>query len=69
MGLTLIFNWKGKSRAGKTRSQVEGELRKSGFGASLTDEQLDKTKFIERKWKERHGVEGFVHQDQADKVK
>ena len=69
MGLTIIFNWKGKSQAGRTRSQIEAEIRKSGFGASLTDEQLDKTKFIERKWKEKYGQEGFVRQDQADKVR
>jgi hypothetical protein len=60
---------KGKTQAGRTRSQIETEIRKSGYGASLTDEQLDKTKFIERKWKKRYGAEGFVHQDQADKVK
>lgn len=68
MGLTLIFNWKDKSQVGRMRSEIERELRKSGWGQSLTDEQLDKTKFIERKWKERHGTEGFVRQDQADKV-
>ena len=69
MPLTILFRWKGKSQAGRTRSEIETELRKSGFGQSLTDEQLDKTKFIERKWKEKHGAEGFVHQDQADKVR
>lgn len=60
---------KDKTKFRPVRSEIEKEIRKSGFGASLTDEQLDKTKFVEKKWKERYGAEGFVRQDQADKVK
>ena len=69
MSLTLIFNWKGRTKPLRTRSKTEKALREAGWGQSLTDEQLDKTEFIERKWKERYGAEGFVHQDQADKVR
>jgi len=39
---------------GKTRSEHEENMRKE-WGGSITDEQLDKLKFIERKHKERTG--------------
>jgi hypothetical protein len=65
----MYFIIKGKSKLRPIRSEIEKELRKAGYGASLTDAQLDKTKFIERKWKEKYGAEGFVRQDQADKVR
>jgi hypothetical protein len=65
----IIIGWKNKKKLKPVRSEIERELRQSGWGASLTDEQLDKTKFIERKWKEKYGAEGFVRQDQADKVR
>jgi hypothetical protein len=58
-----------RNKVGRTRSEIEKEIRRSGFGQSLTDEQLDKTKFVEKRWKEKYGVPGFVHQDQANKVK
>jgi hypothetical protein len=39
---------------GKTRSEQEKNLRSEGM-RSLSDEQLDKVKYIEKKYKERTG--------------
>lgn len=55
---------------GKTRSEQEGNLRKEGWGKTLTDEQLDKCKFLERKLKEKYGVDkNFLKPGDIDKVK
>ncbi|KKK98554.1 hypothetical protein LCGC14_2641560, partial [marine sediment metagenome] len=48
---------KGKNshdKFGKTRSEQEGNVRKE-WGQTMTDEQLDKLKFAERKIKGRNG--------------
>jgi len=47
MSLTLIFAWKGSGLKSR-RSNHEKELRGEGYGATMTDEQLEKLKFVER---------------------
>lgn len=54
---------------GKRRSEIEQELQKEGWGASLTEEQIDKARFLERKIKETHGADkSFIRKDLVDKV-
>ena len=48
MGLTLIFKWKGTGLKVR-RSDKEKILEKEGWGSSLTEEQMDKLDFAERK--------------------
>lgn len=42
---------------GRTRSSVESELREAGWGQSMTDEEQDKSKFLEREVKEKYGAD------------
>jgi len=66
MSLQIII--RGKKNFGKTRSEQEKNLRKD-WGPTLTDEQLDKIKFIEKKAKEQTGSEhNFFTPIDADKV-
>jgi len=54
---------------GKTRSEQEENLRKE-WGSTITDEQLDKLKFHERKIKEKTGLKkNFVRGQVIDRVK
>jgi hypothetical protein len=54
---------KGKSKFGRTRSEQESNLRKEGM-SSLSDEQLDHMKFVEKKLKDNTGsTDNFVRQD------
>lgn len=54
---------------GKSRSEQEGNLRKE-WGPTMTDEQLDKVKFLEKKAKEAVGAErSFFGPSEADKIK
>jgi len=54
---------------GKTRSEQERNLRREGM-ASLTDEQLDKCKFLEKHAKKDLGSKkNFFDQSTIDKVK
>lgn len=41
---------------GKHRSEIEKNLRKEGWGKTLTDEQLDKCKYMEKKMKREQNV-------------
>jgi hypothetical protein len=53
---------RGKSKFGRTRSEQEINLRKEGM-QSLTDEQLDRCKFLEKKFNnETGGKESFAGQ-------
>jgi hypothetical protein len=53
-------------RYGKTRSEHEENLRKD-WGGSMSEEQLDKLKFMERKRKEKFGFDKqFVGQEAVD---
>jgi len=47
---------KNKNKLGKTRSERETNLRKSGFGRTMSDEDLDKCKYLEKKSKEEIGA-------------
>lgn len=51
---------------GKTRSEQEKNLRKAGWGKGLTDEQLDKAKYLEKKIGQKHS---FLPQPVIDGVK
>jgi hypothetical protein len=53
---------KGKTKFGYTRSEQEQNLRKEGM-VSLSDEQLDRCKFLEKKFRnETGGKESFAGQ-------
>jgi hypothetical protein len=59
----MEFIIKGKAKFGRTRSEQETNLRKEGM-RSLSDEQLDHTKFVEKKVKDGTGsAENFIRQD------
>jgi hypothetical protein len=54
---------KGKAKFGLTRSEQESNLRKEGM-RSLSDEQLDKCRFIEKKYREATGsAQNFINQN------
>jgi hypothetical protein len=60
---------RGKTKFGRSRSEREDNIRKE-WGRTMTDEQLDKVKFLEKKSKEIIGAEttNFTPSD-ADKIK
>ena len=59
----------GKS-LGKTRSEQEENMKNEGWGRTLTDEQLDKCKFAEKKFKDKYGSDqNFLSQVIIDRVK
>lgn len=54
---------------GKTRSEHEENMRKE-WGHTMTDEQLDKLKYLERKKKDKLGIDKhFTTLIDVDKVK
>jgi uncharacterized membrane protein YcgQ (UPF0703/DUF1980 family) len=57
-----------KNSFGKIRSEQEQNIRKE-WGATVTDEQLDKIKFIEKKIKEFNGSNtNFIGTIETEKV-
>jgi hypothetical protein len=53
---------RGKSRFGRTRSEQEANLRKE-WGPTMSDEQLDRARFLEKKIKDKTGSsDNFVGQ-------
>jgi len=55
---------------GKTRSEIETNLYKEWGTRAMSEEKLDKLKFLERKRKEKWGFDKqFIGQDQVDRVK
>jgi len=67
MSLQIII--RNKSSFGRTRSEQEQNLRKE-WGSTITDAQLDKLKFLERKAKERTGTtKNFIKAVDLDNVK
>ena len=66
----IIVKGKNKhQRVGLTRSEQEENLRKE-WGETMTDEQLDKLKYIEKKKKEGDGsTKNFITGIDIDKVK
>jgi len=64
----IIIKWKPKH--GKSRSEIEKNLRKEGWGSSLTTEQIDKCAYLERKAKEKYGLaESSMRTKHIDKVR
>ena len=64
----IIIKW--KSKGYKTRSELEHILRNEEWGRSLTDEQLDKCEYAEKKLKEKTGMEKrIVTNELIDTVK
>lgn len=58
-----------RSSLGKTRSEQEVNLRKE-WGPTMSDEHLDKLKYLERKHKEKTGSsKNFIGQEVLDRVK
>ena len=65
----IIKGSNSQHRVGKTRSEHEENLRKE-WGRTMTDEQLDKLKYMERKIKEKSGqTKNFIRGQDIDKVK
>lgn len=55
---------------GKTRSEIEENLYKEWGTRAMSEEKLDKLKFLERKRKEKWGFDKqWVGQDRVDEVK
>jgi hypothetical protein len=69
MGLTLLFKWKGSGLKSR-RSDKEKQLKEEGWGSSLTEEQMDKLDYAERKMA-NDGFEKplFLRGKAIDKVK
>lgn len=65
----FLIRWKGRGLKVR-RSDKEKEMIRSGFGASLTEEQLSKLDFLERKLA-NEGVEHplFLRAKEIDKIK
>ena len=60
---------KGKPK-GRTRSAIEKQLEKEGWGTGLSEEQIDKSAFLEREVKDRYGADkSFFKQHHVDKIK
>lgn len=60
---------KGQTSFGKNRSEQEENMRKE-WGSTMTDEQLDKLKHLERKNKEVTGSDtSFYRGNDIDQVK
>lgn len=54
---------------GKTRSEHEENMRKE-WGSTMSDEQLDKLKYLERKSKDKYGSsKNFITGIDIDKVR
>lgn len=60
---------KGKPK-GRTRSTIEKQLEKEGWGTGLTEEQIDKCEYLEREVKEKYDADkSLFKQHHIDKVK
>ena len=70
MTFQIIIRGKNNNRKfGRTRSEQEENMRKE-WGSTMTDEQLDKCKFAERKIKEATGSnDNFIPGHKIDDVK
>lgn len=51
--MEIIIKWKSSLKG--TRSEINQELVRSGWGGSMTEEQADKSKYLEKKVKEATG--------------
>lgn len=60
---------RGKTKFGRTRSEQEQNLRKE-WGSTVTDEQLDKFKYLEKRAKEHSGSDqNFISAIDVDNLK
>jgi len=60
---------RGKTSIGKTRSEQEENIRKE-WGPTMSDENLDKSKYLEKKIKEQTGSsKNFIRQVEIEKRK
>lgn len=60
---------RGETKFGRTRSEQEENMRKE-WGSTITDEQLDKLKHMEKRIKEKTGSkDNFVDAHIIDEVK
>ena len=60
----------GKSKIGISRSELEENVRKDGQTTGMTDEQLDKCKYIEKRLKDELGLrETLIDNHSIDGVK
>lgn len=67
--MEIIIRDNRPDKFGKTRSKHEENLRKE-WGQTMTDEQLDKLKYMERKIKEKTGqTKNLMRGQDIDKVK
>ena len=69
MPVTLLFKWKGSGLKSR-RSDKEKQLKAEGWGSSMSEEELDKLDYLERKAAQA-GVEGslFLKGHTTGKVK
>ena len=65
--LVYIITKTGGSAYGRTRAEMEDNLRKDGL-SSLSEEDHDKCKYLERKSKEELGGKIFINQGHIDKT-
>ena len=68
--MVYIITKTGGASYGRTRGEIEDNLRKDGL-SSLTDEQHDKCKYLEKKSEEEFGGKIFIneaHIDAAEKI-
>jgi hypothetical protein len=68
--MDILIRWKGSGLKTR-RSDKEKELQKEGWGSSLTEEQIDKLEYAERKIA---GIQDrtnplFIRAENIDKVK
>ena len=51
--MDFIIKWKSGLRG--SRSEIDKALRKEGWGGTMTEEQADKSKYLEKKMKDATG--------------
>jgi len=67
--MEIIIKDKNPDKFGKTRSECEENLRKE-WGGSMSDEQLDKLKYLECKEREKWGIKKqYLGLEIVDQVK
>ena len=63
--MVYIITKTGGSSYGRTRSEIEDNLKRDGLG-TMTDEQLDKCKYLEQKSRKEFGGTIFINEAQID---
>ena len=68
--MAYIITKTGGANYGNTRAEIEENLQKDGLG-TMTGEQLDKCRYLEKKSREEFGGTIFInesHIDNAEKI-